>query len=144
MPRLSATPIEQSGANVEFFAACPHAELQNFDPVRVQARSILQDVDISEIKAVASEPISLEFEDAYHSSQPIVGRARCAAGTEPLEAVIVNAATGAQSVCDVGDDQSSGEWQILKHAPLPAGSYRFRVDAGIDAEPIADVFVVLE
>ncbi len=68
MPRSSATPIEQSSANVEFFAACPHAELRNFDLARVQARSILQDVDMSEIKAVASEPISLEFEVEHPSA----------------------------------------------------------------------------
>jgi len=68
VPRLSATPIEQSGANVEFFASCPHAELRNLDLVRVQARSILQDVDISEIKAVASEPIALEFEVEHPSA----------------------------------------------------------------------------
>ncbi|UCD57690.1 MAG: lecithin--cholesterol acyltransferase, partial [Candidatus Hydrogenedentota bacterium] len=39
VPRLSATPIELSNAKAEVFVACPHASLQNFDPVQVQLRS---------------------------------------------------------------------------------------------------------
>ena len=144
VPRLSATPIEQSNANLETFVACPHSGLQNFDPVRVQTRSVLEDVDISEVKAVAEETISLEIKDAYHGSERFTGWARYPAATELLEAVITNVETGEGFPCDVEIASDDEGRQTLEHQPLSAGSYRIRIDAGDDVEPIADVFAVVE
>ncbi len=144
VPKLSATPIEQSNGNLETFVACPHSGLQNFDPVRVQTRSILEDVDVREFKAVTEDAISLEIRDAYHSSERFMGWARYAAATEPLKALITNVETAQKYPCDVEVAAGQEGWQILQHQSLSAGSYRIRIDAGDDAEPIIDVFAVVE
>jgi len=77
VPRLSAAPIELSKAKVETFVACPHASLQNFDPVRVQIRAALEDIDISELKAVAGDAISLDMQDAFVAGEVVRLRVRC-------------------------------------------------------------------
>ncbi len=87
VPRLSATPIELSEAKVDMFAACPHAGLQNFNPVRVQIRSTLEDVDISEIKASGAEAISLKMADVFSSSEPFQALARCETAIDPMQAM---------------------------------------------------------
>lgn len=141
VPRISATPIELSDAGAEMFVACPHAGLQNFDPVRVQARSVIGDVDIGELKGVGGEPISLDVRDAYHAGEPFVARARYLAGIDPVDALVTDTATSAEYPCEV--EAGADGWQALRHPPLPAGSYRIRVDAGPDADPITDVFAVV-
>jgi hypothetical protein len=144
VPRLSATPIELSNANVESFAACPHASLQNFDPVRVQMRAAIEDVDIQELKAVEDGAISLELPDAFAIGETVRARARCTGTARPLRAVITNTQTHAQTEHELRAAASAGGWQELDAAALPAGSYRIRVSAGEAAEPISDLFVVID
>jgi len=144
VPRLSATPIELSKAKVETFVACPHAGLQNFDPVRVQVRSALGDVDISEIKDSGVEAISLKMADGFSSGEPFQALARCGAAIDPLQAVLVNVETGAEVECEFEMIPDTEGWQKLELSPLAAGTYRIRIDAGDEAEPITDVFAVLD
>jgi pimeloyl-ACP methyl ester carboxylesterase len=144
VPRLAATPIGRSEGVVENFVACPHAELQNFEPVRVQARSVLEDVDVGEIKSVPEEAISLEVLDAYHGSERFTARARCPSVIEPMEAVITNVKTGDEHPCEAKIDSGNEGWHRFEHDPLPAGSYRIWIEAGDEAEPITDVFAVVE
>lgn len=143
VPRLSATPIELSKAKVETFVACPHASLQNFDPVRVQIRSALDDVDISEIKDIGAEAISLDMDDVFSSSEPIQARARCEAAIDPMLATLTNLATGNEIESELEMESDADGWQKLHHSPLPIGTYRIRINAGEEAVPITDVFVVL-
>ena len=143
VPHGSATPIELSKAGAETFVACPHASLQNFEPVRVQMRAALQDVDISELKAVAGEPISLDMPDAFAAGEPIRLRVRCPAATEPARAVVSNLETLAAVECAATAAPGADGWQELNAGPLPIGTYRIRVECGDIAEPLSDLFLVM-
>jgi len=143
VPRLSATPIEMSKAKVETFVACPHASLQNFDPVRVQMRAALQDIDISELKAVAAEAISLELRDAFMAGEAFVTRALCPGSTDPLKATLVNLDTATKTEQEFVATNDAQGWQRLQLPALVPGTYRIRVEAANTAEPIEDVFSVL-
>lgn len=143
VPRLSATPIELSEAGVETFVACPHASLQNFDPVRVQMRAVVQDIDISELKAVPAQAIALDLRDAYLASEPFEARARCAGSAGPIAARLFHVETASTAECAF-DGAADGEgWRHLEMGDLAPGTYRIRVEAPSVAEPIEDVFVVL-
>lgn len=143
VPRLSATPIELSGAKTEAFAACPHASLQNFDPVRVQLRAAIEDIDISEYKGGTAEPISLELRDAFAPGESFRARVRCDAAADPMQAVLTNLETGATVERELVPEPGHGGWQVVEAPALPAGAYRIRVTAGDEAEPIEDLFVAL-
>ena len=144
VPRFSATPIELSKMKVETFVACPHAGLQNFKPVCVQVRSALADVDISEIMAPGAEAISLKMADMFSVGEPFQALARCEAVIDPMQAVLVNIETGAEVECEFEMILDTEGWQKLELSPLAAGTYRIRIDAGDEAEPITDVFAVLD
>ncbi len=144
VPSLSATPIELSKARAEFFVACPHASLQNFDPVQVQLRARLEDVDISEIRAVAPEPVSLEIEDIYSSTERFQIRARCEAAFDPMHALITNIDTGEILEDRLEFDSENEGWQYLDRSPLAAGACRIQIDPMGPSEPITDVFVVMD
>ena len=141
---FSATPIELSNAKAEFFAACPHAGLQNFDPVQVQLRAMLQNVDISQIKALAPEPVSLEMEDIFSSAKRFQIRACCNAAIDPMHALITNIDTGEALEDELEFDSEDEGWQYLDRSPLPAGAYRIQIDPRGASEPISDVFVVMD
>jgi len=143
VPRLSATPIELSEMKIETFVSCPHASLQNFDPARVQIRAALEDVDISEIKAAATEGISLEISDAYLAGQDVRFRVCCRAATKPLQAWVTNCETLVKVTSGSVSVPGSDGWQEMSAGILPVGSYRVRVEADDVAEPIGDLFVVL-
>jgi hypothetical protein len=142
VPRLSATPVDLSNAGRETFVACPHASLQNFDPARTQLRAALEDVDISEMKAVGLEPIGLDIDDGFAVSEPVRARARCATAVDPMQAVITDVATGATVTMPFEVDSADEEWHTVTVPPLPAGTYRIEVTADRDAEPVTDLFIV--
>jgi pimeloyl-ACP methyl ester carboxylesterase len=144
VPRLSATPIELGKAKVETFVSCPHASLQNFDPVRVQMRAAVEDTDISELKATRAEAISLDLQDGYTVGDSVVVRARCESAVEPLRAVLADVERRTETEYEFDDATAGDGWQTLSISTLPAGAYRIRVEAGDAAEPISDLFAVLD
>lgn len=144
VPRFSATPIELSGGRVETFVACPHAGLQNFDPVLVQIRAALQDVDISELKATEADAISLEITDAFTAAEPFHARAKCMTALDPLKATLTNLETGEIRSHEFEFESDTESWQRLDTPPLPPGTYRIRVEANGQAEPVTDIFMVME
>ena len=144
VPRLSATPKELSKAKAEFFVACPHASLQNFDPVQVQLRARLEDVDISEVRAVAAEPVILEMEDIFSSAERFRIRARCDAALDPMHTSITNIDTREILEDELEFDSKNEEWQYLDRSPLPAGAYRIQIDPGEQGDAISDVFIVMD
>jgi hypothetical protein len=145
VPSFSATPIEMSTANVEMFVACPHASLQNFDPVRNQLRAVLEDMNISQLKGVPSEPLSLDMQDAFAGEQEVRVRVRCAAAIDPLQAVVSNVETGATVQRQSSGSPDAEGWQDLNVGILPGGTYRIEVDEADNlAESISDLFVVID
>jgi pimeloyl-ACP methyl ester carboxylesterase len=143
VPHFSAIPIELSTAKVETFVACPHASLQNFDPVRVQMRAALQDVDISELKAARATAISLDLRDAIIAGEVFVAHARCPGSIDPLSATLCHLETSEVTEAEFVKQADSDGWQSMRISGLVPGTYRIRVEAGSDSEPIDDVFVVL-
>jgi hypothetical protein len=123
--------------------ACAHASLQNFDPVRVQMRAVLQDIDISEIKAVEAEALSLDVPDAFTAGEEVRFRARCEGATESIRAIVSNVETKATITCRASSVPGRDGWEELDAGALPAGTYRIRVEAE-DAEPFSDLFVILD
>lgn len=144
VPFVSATPIELSNRGLEMFAACPHASLQNFDPVRTQINNYLQNIDISQMKAVAAGAISLDVPDAIGMTEVFVAHARCPGSLEPIAATIRNLETGQVKEAEFTEETDGSDWQVLRLPELSSAPYRIRVDAGPDSDPIEDVFVVVE
>lgn len=143
VPRLSATPIELSKSKIETFVACPHASLQNFDPVRVQMRATFQDIDISELKSVATDAISLDLQDAYIGGEIFVARAHCPSSATPLKAILYHLETSEETEREFGVISNGDGWQRLEIPSLQSGTYRIRIEANSFSEPIEDVFIVL-
>jgi len=144
VPRFSATPIELSKAKAETFVACQHASLQNFDPVRVHMRAAMEDVDISKLKAVAAEAVSLDLRDAFVVGEAVRFRARCEGATEPVRALVTCLETSATVECEAGTAPGPDGWQELDAGSLPVGTYRVQLEPESVAEPFSDLFVVLE
>ncbi|CCE00528.1 hypothetical protein [Bradyrhizobium sp. STM 3809] len=144
VPRVSATPIELSNRGLEMFAACPHASLQNFDPVRTQMKSVVNDIDISQMKAVAAAEVSLDLPDAIGVTEALIARARCPGSLDPIRANIRSLDTNLVREAEFADESDGSGWEILRVPNLDAGTYRIRVDAGPGSEPIEDLFAVVE
>jgi pimeloyl-ACP methyl ester carboxylesterase len=143
VPRLSATPIELSDAHADSFVACPHASLQNFDPVRVQLRATLQDVDIKRLRAAGTGVISMNLPDTTRVGFPVEVRARCVGAGQPLQAWLMHVETATASEKEFAMPSLAGDWQTLEMTSLVPGTYRLRTSAGDTAEAIEDVFLVL-
>lgn len=143
VPRLSATPIEFSGSKAQMFASCPHAGLQNFAPVRVQLRAVLQDDDISLIKAAAHpEPVALKIDDLFSSSDPFHAQARCRSVFEPMLGTLHHLETDSRTDVAFGFEDDNG-WQHLELPPLEPGTYRLQVEPNPYLDPVTDVFAVV-
>jgi pimeloyl-ACP methyl ester carboxylesterase len=142
VPRLSATPIEMSDTPADTFVACPHASLQNFDPVRVQLRAAVQDVPLGAFrKVVDTDPVGLDVDDAYSAAQPVRAHARCV-GREKVRATVCSLATGEETSCALRPLQP-GTLEI-DAGRLAPGAYRLHLEPAEDETPLDDVFTVLE
>jgi Lecithin:cholesterol acyltransferase len=144
VPHFSAIPIELSNKKAEIAVACPHAGLQNFDSVRVQIRSVLNNFNISKFRDSEAEAISLKLADIFSSSESFQAFAHCKTAIDPMQATLTNIETGKKVECEFEITSDTEEWQKLEILSLAAGTYRIRVDAGDEAEPITDVFGVLD
>ena len=144
VPRVSATPIELSKAHAEVFVAGQHAALQNTESALFHLCGLLgdQEIDLDRFKALPSR-VAVEIDDAFGTSEPVTLRAR-SEGDNDLSITIVNVATG-QAVAHATPESGLGEWREAEFPPLPEGTYRVTVsDLDGDAEPVSDVFVVLQ
>jgi hypothetical protein len=143
VPSVSATPIELSNLGMEMYAACPHASLQNFDPVRTQMNNAIQYIDTSQLKAVAAAEISLDLPDAIAATDVLVVRARCPRSLEPIKVTIRNLETDRVLEAEFAEQTDGSGWQVLRVQDLTPAAYRMRVDAGPSSEPIEDLFAVI-
>ena len=86
--------------------------------------------------------VSLDVEDAHSTADRVVVRARCEEPERRLEAVVVDAATGAVAVTVpvvAGRQGAMGEAAV---GPLPEGTYRVTVRGGPDVGTATDSFLV--
>lgn len=145
VPRVSATPLELSGARREMFAATRHASLQNADAVLTHLVGVVLDLylNLGEVRAPAPPPplrIGLELEDVYAPDEPITLRALPTLDVE-LEAVITDLDDRpvARATLSAGTEELVHEFP-----PLPGGAYRIHVSGPSDEGRASDVFAVYD
>ena len=141
VPRVSATPIELSKDKREVFAACQHAGIQNSRSVRVQVRAVLEDIDLTQLKAAQAgfSKIKLDVDDLYGENESVQIKASSDEGW-PLEATVANLETKVETAIKL--ETGRGDWQVAEIQPLAAGVYRVSVTGGEETEPVSDVFLV--
>jgi hypothetical protein len=103
----------------------------------------VQDIDVSQMKAISAAEISLDLPDAIAESEMLVAHARCPGSLEPIRATIRNLANDQVTEAEFKDENERSGWQVLRVPDLTTAPYRIRVDAGADSEPIEDVFAVV-
>ncbi|CAN5738914.1 hypothetical protein BH23GEM9_BH23GEM9_32140 [soil metagenome] len=142
VPRVSAIPLELSEAGGEIFAADRHASLQNEPGVLANVKGILTrtEVDLRSFRDEVPITLSLDLEDLYLATEPVVIRALPAEKQPRLVAHVTNLESGATDEIEFG--RADGRWQQAE-AELPPGSYRVTVDAE-GVQPVTDLFTVDE
>ena len=143
VPRISAIPIEYSKADIGMFAATKHAALQNADAVLVQLEGIITGMTL-DLGAVKAGPglvsLSLDVEDLYFDTEPVVVRALPSKEGTALIAKIIDSATNA-IVAHQQLAQTPDGWHSAQFGPFGAGEYRVSV-TGEKTEPAMDAFAV--
>jgi hypothetical protein len=143
VPRVSATPIEYSDANVEMFAATKHGSLQNADAVLTQLEGVMTGfaIDLGQFLDQPARHIAVSVEDAYFDDEPVVIRGR--ARGRPDAAITARILDGDSdailqtlTLAPVGD-----EWRTAESPPLTAGAYRVQL-MGQGLDTAEDSFVV--
>lgn len=145
VPKLSAVPHEllDGWTNVAFYAEV-HASLQNFDPVLIQLSSLIRNLDIDTGGYYAGvAKLSVEVEDLSFVNEAVVVRARPEFPIAGLEAVVVSVATE-QEVGRVPLADEDDGWLRAEVAPLQPGDYRVTVRAPAGADPVTEVFAVVD
>jgi hypothetical protein len=141
VPRVSATPLELSGADAELFVAQVHGSLQNTDAVLTQVVGLLTASRMKwERFRDVPAAVSLSVDDAYAFDDAITVVSRCDDPAQILTAVVSDAKTGSERGRRVLQAGSDGTL-IAVFPPLPAGSYRVTV-SGPQPLPVSDVFLV--
>jgi hypothetical protein len=146
VPRPSATPLEYEDDQGAAFSAERHASLQNDDHVLLQLTGVLtgNTIDWSRFRgAVPTIDVSLDLDDLYSSSEPIVVRARPERDpAKGLAAVAVDVETGeerARQQLAPGEDA----WYQGELGPLPEGVYRVTTFGAGSVDPVTDLVTVL-
>jgi hypothetical protein len=146
VPRPSATPLEYEDDQGAAFSAERHASLQNDDHVLLQLTGVLtgNTIDWSRFRgAVPTIDVSLDVDDLYSSSEPIVVRARPERDpAEGLVAVAVDVETReerARQQLARGEDA----WYQGELGPLPEGVYRVTTFGAGSVDPVTDLVTVL-
>jgi pimeloyl-ACP methyl ester carboxylesterase len=142
VPRVSAVPFEMSDAGDEIFAADRHASLQNEPGVLANVKGVLSRtaVDLRRFRAEVPITLSLDLEDLYLATEPVVIRAQPSEKQPRLVAHVTNLESGAVETIEFA--RADGRWQQAE-AELPPGSYRVTVDAE-GVQPVTDLFTVDE
>ena len=146
VPRVSATPLELSAERREMFAATRHGSLQNADAVLAHLRGAISGLyfDLGEFRRF--EPgvvhLGLELDDLYTAGAPVPLRVRPDAEGVALHAVASDAESDAEAA-RVPLAAGADGWHTAALPPLPAGTYRLRVQGGEGVEPVVDTFGVL-
>lgn len=148
VPRVSASPIELGNSAPLVFAACPHASLQNDEPVWINLEGILtgMKINLDEYRERVLEQVNvgLSVEDVYPSDQPVAIRARPEKPIKTLQAQTINAAT--QEIARADFKETNDGWMTAIFEKLGTGAYRVKVsgeDNARQARLVADAFAVV-
>lgn len=148
VPRISATPVDQSNRGLEMYVATAHASLQNADDALHHVCEVIAgiDLDLSATKyrftQGAATRVSLECEDAFWDDEPV----RVGVRTEPepspaLSAVVRNVRTG-EEAARIAFPAGRVGWARAEIPALAPGTYRCAIEAFTGAGSAADVFSV--
>jgi pimeloyl-ACP methyl ester carboxylesterase len=146
VPSPSATPIEHEGAGPPAYSAERHASLQNDDHNLLQLYGVLSGIEIDWGRfkdAVPMNDVSLDVDDLYTPTEPIVVRAR--PDREPLHDLMVMAVdveSGVERARQPLVARDAG-WYEAALGPLPEGVYRVTVYGSTSVEPVSDLVTVL-
>lgn len=151
VPSVSATPIEQSQAKREMFAATKHASLQNADAVLAHIAEriprLYLDLGIFRSETAGGIKLRLDIDDAYWPGEEITIRVQPNRDGPSLQATIVDTQSG-NSLPTIPLDPAAEGWHQATIAPPPAGTYRITVTDPTGAagatQPVEDVFAVLD
>jgi len=146
VPRPSATPLEFADDEGAAFSAERHASLQNDDHVLLQLTGALTGnaINWSRFRGVVPMvDLSLDVEDLYPASEPVLVRARPdAEDAGELLAVAVDAESGEELARLPLTPRDDG-WHEAELGPLPEGVYRVTVLGAGTVEPVTDLVTVL-
>jgi pimeloyl-ACP methyl ester carboxylesterase len=144
VPSISATPIELSNMDREIYVRERHASLQNADHSLDQVIGLLRRQQIDQTQRFApGTGISLDFDDAHLTTEPVILRALPEAEWATLTAVVEDVDSGAQ-VAKAAMALATDGWHDAEIPPLPEGVYRVTVNGRGDVNPVTDVFVVVK
>jgi hypothetical protein len=140
VPRVSAVPLEMSDADGEIFAADRHASLQNEPGVLANVKGVItrSRIDLRRFRDELPITLSLDLEDMYLASEPVVIRVLPSEKQPRLAARITNLENDATDTVEFG--RADGRWQQAE-AELAPGSYRVTVSAE-GVQPVTDLFAV--
>jgi len=145
VPRVSATPVELSDRGEEVYAPDQHGSLQNSTGPLTQLIGVLSARKTSTFRG-ATSGFGLDIDDLFAADEPVAATITADESSGPIDAVVVDAATG-RSVLDAvleadGDGAYRASWP-----PLPPGDYRMIVsptDQDSDRAPAHALFMVAE
>ncbi|MDQ3874004.1 MAG: hypothetical protein M3322_00415, partial [Actinomycetota bacterium] len=147
VPRPSATPLEYEDDQGAAFSAERHASLQNDDHVLLQLTGVLTGITINWSQFRAAVPmidVSLDVDDLYAASEPVLVRARPDGDRveDGLLAVAVDVETGVERARRPLTHRDDG-WHDTELGPLPEGVYRVTVLGAGTVEPVTELVTVL-
>ncbi len=146
VPRVSATPLELSGAGREMYAATRHASLQNADAVLAHLRGLITGLylPIGEFFAtrLTDVRVGVDLDDAYWSDEPVHAGLQTRPDVE-LTVSVEHVATGQEAARVAVRTGGDGRARV-ECAPLAVGTYRLTVMGGSRVEPVTDVFTVFD
>jgi pimeloyl-ACP methyl ester carboxylesterase len=144
VPRVSASPQEFDTDDDALFAGTRHASLQNADAVLTQVRGWLTGQDLSGFRAGAPVSVSVDLDDAYLATEPIVVRIRPSEAGKDLRVRLepIPAATPRPPDALTVDVPVVEDWRLVELPPQPPGCYRVAVSGDESIEPVEDLVVV--
>jgi hypothetical protein len=146
VPRPSASPLEHETDEGAAYSAERHASLQNDDHVLLQLTGVLTGTSIEWSRfrgAVPMIDVSLDVDDLYSASEPVVIRARPdRTPADGLVAVAVDVESGEERARRPLARRDDGLHET-ELGPLPEGVYRVTVLGAGTVEPVTDLVTVL-
>jgi hypothetical protein len=144
VPRVSASPQEFDTDDDALFAGTRHSSLQNADAVLTQVRGWLTGQNLSGFRAGAPVSVSVELDDAYLATEPMVVHVRPSEAGKDLRVRLepLPAATPRPPNALTVDVPLVEGWRQVELPPQPPGCYRVAVSGDESIEPVEDLVVV--